>query len=190
MSNDSTIRIVVGVDFTEIGDHALDEALRYARKLDGSELHPVFVIAEPPKDKIAELDQALQQARDALRERVLQRGEAIGQRFDLPCVLHVRVGEPAEAIHQVVVDMDGDVIVVGTHGRKGLSKMLLGSVAEELIRTARVPVMVARPKQIDDLEKSAWPEDARPGEDLHQQRVMASEALRIGKRPSHIAGLV
>jgi nucleotide-binding universal stress UspA family protein len=190
MSNDSTIRIVVGVDFTEVGDHALDEAIRYAVKLNDNELHPVFVIAEQSKRKLEEIDRALEEAREQLRERVVKHCEALGQRWDQQIVFHVRLGEPAEAIHQVAVDVDADLIVVGTHARKGLSKMLLGSVAEELVRTARVPVMVARPKQLDDLEKTPQPEPGRPGEDLHQQRVMSSEAISFGKRPSHIAGLV
>lgn len=189
--SDGIIRIVVGVDFTEVGDHALDESIRYAMKIDQSELHPVFVIAEPTKRKLGEAERHLEEGRDALRARVLERCEATGQRFDQEVVFHVRLGDdPAAAIHQVAVDVDADLICVGTHGRRGLSKMLLGSVAQELVRTARIPVMVARPKQIDDVDKSAKPEDARPGEDLHAQRIMASEKVTVGKRPSHISGLV
>lgn len=188
--SDGIIRIVVGVDFTEVGDHALDESIRYAMKIQNSELHPVFVIAEPAKRQLGEAERNLEEARDKLHARVVERCEATGQRFDQQMVFHVRLGEPAEAIHQVAVDVEADVIVVGTHGRRGLSKMLLGSVAEELVRTARVPVMVARPKQLDDLAKSPQPEDARPGEDLHAARIMASEKVTVGKRPSHIAGLV
>lgn len=188
--SDGQIRIVVGVDFTELGDHALDESIRYARRIPGSELHPVFVIAEPTKRKLGEAERHLDEARDALRARVLERCEATGQRFDQQVVFHVRLGAPADAIHQVAVDVDADLICVGTRGRRGLSKMLLGSVAEELVRTARVPVLVARPKELDDLGKSPRPDEARPGADLHAARAMASERVIIGKRPSHISGLV
>ena len=188
--SDGILRIVVGVDFTELGDHALDEAIRYARRIDDDELHVVFVITDAPKRKMAQVARHLEEARAALRDRVIARCEQTGQRFDQQVVLHVRLGEPAEALHQVAVDVHADLIVVGTHGRRGLSKMLLGSVAEELVRTARVPVMVARPKELDDLPQSPRPDLADPGADLHAQRVMANEKLVIGKRPSHISGLV
>ncbi|HJL16783.1 MAG TPA: universal stress protein [Sandaracinaceae bacterium LLY-WYZ-13_1] len=189
MSNDGTIRMVVGVDFTEQGDHALDEAIRYAVKIDNDELHPVFVITKQSKNKLDDLDRGLEEAQEKLREKVVKHCEAVGQKWEQQIVFHVRIGDPADVLHQVAVDVEADLIVVGTHGRKGLEKMLIGSVAQELVRKARVPVMVARPKELEDLEKTPQPEEARPGEDLHHQRVL-SEALTFGKRPSHISGLV
>lgn len=186
----SAFRIVVGVDFTDVGDHALDEAIRYITRLDNNELHPVFVITEAAKRDLGKVNRFLVEARDQLRTRVIERCAAVGREWKQQVILHVRLGEPAAAIHQVAVDVDADLIVVGTHARNGLSKMLLGSVAEELVRTAHVPVMVARPKELDHLEKSPQLDPARPGEDLHQPRVMSSELLTLGKRSSHIAGLV
>lgn len=189
MSDDGTIRIVVGVDFTEIGDQALDEAIRYLAKIDNDELHAAFVIAQLPKN-LAEAERALELAQTRLREKVVERCEAIGQRWDQQVVFHVRIGDPAKVLHQIAVDVDADLIVVGTHARRGLAKMLIGSVAEELVRTAHVPVMVSRRKELAELPKSAEPDAARPGEEIHDQRVMADEHLSFGKRPSHISGLV
>lgn len=185
--SDGILRIVVGVDFTEAGDHALDEALRYAWRSELDEVHPVYVL---PEGDMATVALQLDEARESLRARVIERCQAVGEAFEQAVVLHVRVGSAAEALHQVAIDVDADLLVVGTHGRRGLSKMLLGSVAEELVRTARLPVLIARPRQLDGLEKSPVPEAARPGEDLHAPRIMASEKLVIDKRPSHIAGLV
>jgi nucleotide-binding universal stress UspA family protein len=59
--------------------------------------------------------------------------------------------EPARAIASAVADLQGDLVVMTTHGRRGLRRLLLGSVAEEVIRTAPVPVLLVR---------GAWP---RPG---------------------------
>lgn len=187
--DDGTIRIVVGVDFTELGDQALDEAIRYLAKIDNDELHAAFVIAQPPKN-LAEAERALEVAQTRLRERVVERCEATGQRWDQRVVFHVRIGDPAKALHQIAVDVDADLIVVGTHARRGLAKMLIGSVAEDLVRTAHVPIMVSRKKELAELPRSAEPDPARPGEDLHDQRVLADEHLSFGKRPSHISGLV
>lgn len=190
MSTDPTLRIVVGVDFTDAGDHALDEAIRLAMRLADDELHPVFVIADDAKRNLAFVDEELTLARDRLRERVLARFHATGAHGEQPVVFHVRIGDPATALHQVAVDVGADFIVVGTHGRRGLEKMLIGSVAESLVRSARVPVLVARPNQLDDLPRTPAPDAADPQRALHTPRVMSSELVHVTKRPSHIAGLV
>ncbi len=191
MSTDrETFRIVVGVDFTDAGDHALDEAIALAMRLESDELHPVFVIADDARERMDLVDRELSSARDRLRERVLGRMYARGADGEHPVVFHVRIGDPAEAIHQVAVDVGADFVVVGTHARRGLEKMLIGSVAEALVRAARLPVIVARPKQLHELPKTAAPDPAHPSCDLHAPRVMQSELLHVGKRSSHIAGLV
>jgi nucleotide-binding universal stress UspA family protein len=65
----------------------------------------------------------------------------------LPRVLaHLRLEAPAEEIAQIAADLDADLIVMGTHGRRGLSRLLLGSVAEAVVRLAPCPVFVVRPK--------------------------------------------
>lgn len=188
MSTEPTLRIVIGVDFTETGDHAIDGAVRLAMRDD--ELHPVFVIDGANKRNLAAIDEQLTLARDRLRERVIARLDALGAHGERRVVFHVRLGDPAAALHQVAVDVDADLIVVGTHGRRGLEKMLIGSVAESLVRTARLPVLVARPNQLADLPRTPVPDAADPTRETHAPRVMSSELIHITKRPSHIAGLV
>ena len=53
-------------------------------------------------------------------------------------------GRPAEAIREYVDDTDVDLVVLGTHGRRGLDHALLGSVTERVVRTAPVPVLTVR----------------------------------------------
>jgi nucleotide-binding universal stress UspA family protein len=55
---------------------------------------------------------------------------------------------PAQAITQVAADKDADLIVVGTHGRKGLTRMLMGSTAESLLRRSPCPVLVVKHKAV------------------------------------------
>lgn len=190
MSNEDTIRIVVGVDFEDQGDHALDEAIRYAAQIDNDELHPVFCVAQWDRTDVGQVDSFLDRSVAALRARVSARCELVNHEWEQDIVFHVRFGDPAEGIHQVAVDVDAHLIVVGTHSRTGVSKMILGSVAEKLTREARFPVMVARPRDLDGVDKTAAPEAAREGEDLHGQRIMSSERLSFKGRPGHIAGLV
>jgi nucleotide-binding universal stress UspA family protein len=53
-------------------------------------------------------------------------------------------GDPAQAINEAAAEIGADLIVMGTHGRTGLSRLLMGSVAEEVLRTAPCPVMTIR----------------------------------------------
>lgn len=56
----------------------------------------------------------------------------------------LRRGRPWEEILAAAVDVDADLIVIGTHGRRGLSRALLGSVAEKVVRVSPVPVLTVR----------------------------------------------
>jgi len=60
--------------------------------------------------------------------------------------LETRSGEAADGILVQAQEMDADLIVLATHGRKGVSHFLIGSVAERVIRRAPLPVLVVRPK--------------------------------------------
>lgn len=188
-------RLVVGMDLEESGDVALIEALRLASGIPGSEIHPVYAIAADPAVQVKAIDEMsrhLARAMERLRDRV----ERIASELRLPHTdsvqqvrLHVRFGDPVRVLQQVAVDYDADTIVVGTHGRRGVERLLLGSVASDLVKVARLPVIVARPKDFTGLERSPQPDPARPGEELHRDQIV-SDLIRIGRRESHISGLV
>jgi len=63
---------------------------------------------------------------------------------DVPVSCEVVVGRPADAIVQAAADADATLIVMGTHGRGKVGHLLLGSVAERVIRQASCPVMTVR----------------------------------------------
>ena len=56
----------------------------------------------------------------------------------------VRVGSPVDEINKVIATEKVDLVVMGTHGRTGLSHLLVGSVAERVVRTSKVPVLTVR----------------------------------------------
>lgn len=56
----------------------------------------------------------------------------------------IEVGRPANAIVEYAKEADVDLVVVGSHGRQGISRIVLGSVAESVVRNSPVPVMVVR----------------------------------------------
>lgn len=183
-------RIVVGMDLEESGDVALTEALRMARRIPESEIHAVYAIADDPAVQVKALDEMarhLARAMERLRERV----ESVtdGMRVLQRTRLHVRFGPPVKVLQQVAVDYDADTLVVGTHGRRGVERLLLGSVATDLVKAARLPVVVARTKDFTGLTKTEEPEPARPGEELHRDQIV-SDVIHVGRRDSHISGLV
>jgi nucleotide-binding universal stress UspA family protein len=56
----------------------------------------------------------------------------------------VRVGTPVEVIAEVAAEQRAEVIVMGTHGRTGINRLVTGSVAERVVRSSRIPVMTIR----------------------------------------------
>jgi len=145
-SNEPRYTILVAMAFDETDAAALQEAARLSALRPHSELHVVHSVIEESAvtatEGLVEVDGRLQEAPKEMQRRIEGLQAAIPRRV----VGHVRIGSPARAIVQTAADIDADVIVVGTHQRRGLKKMVLGSVAAEIVQDAHCPVMVAIPK--------------------------------------------
>jgi nucleotide-binding universal stress UspA family protein len=173
--------IVVGIDFSEISDAALDQALELANRHEETDVHVVFVEDElaTPRVPAATSDQESESSEMLARvkRRALDRLDLLAKRATLTIrylVIHVRRGEPAEHIVQLASHLDADIIVVGTHGRRGIERLLLGSVAERVMRLARCPVLVVRPKDHEGVGKV--PEIEPPCPDCVRKRQETSGA--------------
>ena len=172
MSRTQGRRIVVGVDFDLCGDDAIVQALGLVAEGWADQLHavyvldPVEVIDNPEMPALFTEERVLEEAPSVVRERIADVARAAGVPLRPETLhLHARIGRPAQAIVQVAVDYDADLILVGTHGRRGLERLLLGSVAGDVARNASCPVWVARPKDHSEREKSARPDAPyAPGE--------------------------
>jgi nucleotide-binding universal stress UspA family protein len=148
--------ILVATDLNETGKCAVRRGLQ-AASLGNATLHVVFVIDPGRFDGAAGdirwLDQQLQEAPARLRahvREVLDEAKAPRQRI----TLHVRVGAPAQALVQASVDLRASLVVVGSARRRGLEKLFLGSVAQEVLRTAHCPVLVALTEDYSDVVAS------------------------------------
>jgi len=82
-------------------------------------------------------------------ERAVGVVDRMGEAHDVDVVTSVERGDPAETIIQFAESVEADLIVAGTHGRTGLGRRLLGSVAERLVRHAECPVMTVRLPETD-----------------------------------------
>ncbi len=131
--------ILVATDFSAHAEHAADVAImladRFKAKVTLVHAYSVPVtaysegIAWPIEDFEREARRALDAAASKLKERF--------PRLET----QLRLGPAGEQIVTAVEELGADLVVMGTHGRRGLSRAILGSVAERVVRTAAVPVM-------------------------------------------------
>lgn len=138
--------ILAALALDETGELALREAARIAQQRPNSELHLVHVvIEEAPATSALELV-SLEQRLARAPEQVKHYVEQVWADTPSKIVAHLRAGQPSRSICQTAVDINADVIVVGTHRRAGLKKLILGSVAEQVLQHAHCPVLIALPK--------------------------------------------
>ena len=143
--------VLCPVDFSEFSHHAVDHAAAVARWY-GARLTVVHVVANRPAMDLPPLVMG-----DADRERIA----ADLRRFlahlppDVPLDLHV---QEASDIHREILcqvkSLAADLLVIGSHGRSGFERLLLGSVAERLMRKAPCPIMVV-PRRAPDTAPEA-----------------------------------
>jgi nucleotide-binding universal stress UspA family protein len=148
MSATSTIQhILVPHDFSETAEKAFDFALDLADKLGAhvTVLHayeiPTYAFPEGPVltvEMMAQIERAATTAIDGILSRASRRSPGVKVKSTL------RQGAAWREIDQAAVDLKADLIVLGTHGRRGIARALLGSVAEKIVRTASCPVLTVR----------------------------------------------
>ena len=142
-------KILVPTDFSDCARAALSHALSLARQ-HGAEVHFLHVMVAYEEDpysmvyQVTDRHTILQQQRD-LCSRSMQEILAREDTTGLKVVEHrQRSFVVAPRILETATDLDVDLIVMGGHGRRGLRRLLLGSVAEEVVRTASCPVLTVR----------------------------------------------
>jgi nucleotide-binding universal stress UspA family protein len=146
-------RILIATDGSELADRALDHGLQLA-KLAGSEV-TVVTVTEPATvvgggyatvagtviDPLPELIEAQDKAARELLERTAKR--ATDQGVTVKTVL-VDNSFPAEGIVATAANIGAELIIIGSHGRRGLNRLLLGSQTNNVLAHTKVPVLVTR----------------------------------------------
>lgn len=134
--------ILVAYDGSEPASEAVEYAIREHPEKEIVLLRVVDVASGATEAGLNLAQEKLRELRNEVQEEisdeVLDRLEASGVEFDTEVVF----GDPAREIVAYAEDNDMEGIVVGSHGRKGVSRMFLGSVAEKVVRRAPVPVTV------------------------------------------------
>lgn len=138
-------KILVPRDFSESSDASVPVAIELAQQT-GAELHLIFADILFPEANVPALSNA--ETQEELKERLTQE---LADELDLSIKRSVvRDVAAAPAILNYIQDQDIDLVVMGTHGRRGLGRMLLGSTAEEVVRMAPCPVLTIHRKVDED----------------------------------------
>jgi nucleotide-binding universal stress UspA family protein len=133
-------KIIVPTDFSS----ASEEALRWATSLarDSGATLLIVHVEEPPMAYAGELPLVPdEETRDELRRSLLG---TLPPDASVAYEHKLLVGDPATAIVVVAEDEHADLIVMGSHGRKGITRLLMGSVAEAVVRRAKCPVLTVK----------------------------------------------
>lgn len=140
-------KLLVPVDFSEHSARAVSVAAELARSSGGTLdlVHVYDVVAYPvPEGYALFTPQQLERLFAEIQQRLAEM-KALAQAEGAPRVeTHLREGITDADICQLAREGSFDLIVMGTHGRRGLSHVLLGSVAERVLRAAPCPVLTVR----------------------------------------------
>lgn len=132
-------RVLVGMDDSEPSRKALEFAL---------EQYPaatIRVVTVPETDSYTfGLDSSMADEAREDADEVLERAGTIADDYGRTIETERRFGNPAKTIVAIADDLDVDLIVVGSQGKSGIQRVLLGSVAETVVRRAPCPVTVVR----------------------------------------------
>lgn len=141
-------KILCPVDFSEFTDEILAYAVSVAKHFN-AELHLIHVI--PNLNYFTPYESFLTPENLVAIERNIE-GEVgrdfdkITKKLDFPFQRIIKTGVTFVEIIDYVKDKDIDLVVMGTHGRSGLEHILIGSVAEKVVRKSPCPVLTVRPK--------------------------------------------
>lgn len=134
-------QILVPTDGSEGSEIAFEQALDLAKTYSAT-VHLLYVV-EPVAVSSVQLEM--------LEEELRRRGEVVLQELagraksqEVTAITELRSGRPAEEILEYVDENEMDLVVMGTHGRTGLDRYLIGSVTEKVVRLSEKPVLTVR----------------------------------------------
>jgi nucleotide-binding universal stress UspA family protein len=142
--------ILVPTDGSAGAEAALDEAVSLAETFDAT-VHSLYVAdtsTAQPETGYVDIVESFERIGEETTAEAVGRAEAA----NVHGVGAVRTGLPHRAILDYAEEVDADLVVMGTHGRTGLERYLLGSVTEKVVRTADAPVLTVRAPDEDETD--------------------------------------
>ena len=139
--------ILFATDFSEVSESALPYATALSLRY-GSTVHVAHVLQEvtflrPGAPDPAVMGSIYEDAHSNAQERMQKVAEKLR---GFPHHTYLRHGKPYEVLSEIIAEQDVDLLVAGTHGRTGLGRLVMGSVAEQILRQVSCPVLTVGPK--------------------------------------------
>jgi nucleotide-binding universal stress UspA family protein len=138
------MRVLVPMDHSPLAEEALVEALESYADAEITVLHVVDFLEEAGAAKLMLGSDELEARAEERTASLFERAREIAVDHDAEIATESRFGEPKEEILDYVETHNLDRVVVGSHGRSAVSRLVLGSVAEFVTRHSPVPVTVVR----------------------------------------------
>ena len=143
-------RILVPIDGSPTSDKGLDEAIKLS-KLTGASLRLIHVLDpltfatgfEPYAVYAGDLIPRMEEVGNQVLQQGKERAQAAGVKAD-SLLFDGLAARVSETVIQQAKDWGADLIVIGTHGRRGVGRFVMGSDAEQIVRLAPVPVLLVR----------------------------------------------
>lgn len=143
--------ILVGTDFSLCAARAFEIAVSLAAS-QGAKVHLLHVLVEPIQafdvaGALPYLDVTTQKEWEEATKKRLARTVASAEKRGVPATSEIVWGRPSDALVEAAKKMKASLIVLGTHGRGAIEKLLIGSTAERVLRLSPVPVLTVREKR-------------------------------------------
>lgn len=141
--------VLIATDGSSVGDKAIEQGLEVAKRFGAKVL--IIKVTEmwsaldvAGRDALARIETYEKAAADAANE-ILAKAKLAGEKAGVPCAtMHVADRVPADGIIGTADAQNCDLIVMGSHGRRGINKLLLGSQAQSVLAHTRKSVLIAR----------------------------------------------
>jgi nucleotide-binding universal stress UspA family protein len=181
--------ILAAVDASPLAETVLDRAVAQAKATTGAQLHLAHAIEMIPVGAatlggssltVPSTTVLLQAGRDHI-SRLIDRAQQQG----VTVTGHLLVGSPLSTVLQLTASLAADLLIVGTGDTSKLMRFLIGSVAENMVRKAPCPVLVVRPKRVNELHPDV-PEILPPCPDcLAVQQATNGQQLWCARHSEH-----
>jgi nucleotide-binding universal stress UspA family protein len=158
------VQVVVAFDFSPSAEYALARAVDVAERAPQHVWHVLATLDERAGALRGISYKDAEHVQELVRDRVTATFAGREAAAEIQFFVHARIGRPAEEILRLAAEVGADLIFIGSHGKVGLERLLLGSTCERVVREAHCPVMVARAKTYPDVELL----DVRPYEHERQ----------------------
>ncbi len=156
MSNaKDAMQVLVAYDFSIVADGTIDRAINVALRAPQHLIHFLCVL-DPKKGVGLHPDRKVdytyaEEIQEELKAAVERRLNEMSPGSEVHFFVHTRIGNPASEILEAAELLGVDLIFIGSHGRTGLKRLMLGSVSEKVVREAGCPVMVVRDKTYENV---------------------------------------